>query len=101
MEKIAEAKLDTKYIDYVCVVSKTIYSDGNTCIYIEDEQGVQVGKATVNIPHLPKGEDEVFIRDSEENEGMLRAMQDLGIVGKVLDVVPCGYGKAYLVKLLV
>ena len=42
--------------------------------------GEQVGVATVNLPDVEAGRNEVFIKNYSENEGMLKALVAAGVV---------------------
>lgn len=46
---------------------------------VDWEDGSPVATMTVNIPELPLGENEYFIKDWSENEGMLDAILSCGL----------------------
>jgi hypothetical protein len=70
-----------KFKEWLCTVEKSAYGNGRTALVLRDAQdGGQVAVATVNLPGVTVGPDEVFIKDYSENEGMLAALEQAGIV---------------------
>ncbi len=64
-----------------CDVVLGRYSNGRLSIQLFDcFSGHPVGRATVNIPEYCLEEREVIIKDYAENEGMLEALVEAGIV---------------------
>ncbi len=64
-----------------CVVEKTQYSNGVTALILNDAHtGEEVTVATVNLPGVRCGKNEVFIKDYSENDGILEALQAAGVV---------------------
>jgi hypothetical protein len=53
----------------------------------------------VALEELP-GPGNIFIKDWNENAGILGALQQLGIVGPVIRTLPAGYVEAHEVALL-
>jgi len=71
-----------KFMSWDCNVTVTKYLNGNTALELWDEEG-PVATATVNMgDKLPK--DQAYIKDYSENEGMLEALADAGIVKEVI-----------------
>lgn len=79
---------------YECLVQVDTYSHNDrialTLIDANDPSDA-VATATVNIPDQPIGYNQVFIKEWSENQGITAALQQAGVIGRVLDVVPCGY----------
>ena len=91
---IKELVLNTKYGNYDCIINYTHYADGNKAITLVSETGAPIAKATVNMPEVEEqrlnvleamgeldNKDEfVYIKDYAENEGMLNALKDAGLI---------------------
>lgn len=92
--------INSAYINQDVVITKTTYPNGSTALVLKGVAGEQLAVATVALSELP-GEGNVFIKDWSENEGILKALQDAGVVGPVIRSVPTGFVTAQEVKLLV
>ena len=85
------------YKGWQCLVRPVLYPDGNPGLVLEDmHDGSKVATCTVNLPeqmieitdileedgyeYVATGATLVFIKDYSENEGMLRTLQEAGIV---------------------
>lgn len=88
-----------KYKQWDCEPIVGYYGNGNTAIQLIDKQDKSlVAVATINlIDGLP--ENQAFIKDYSENEGMLEALKDVGIVTKVIGNRRSGYITAPLCEL--
>lgn len=70
-----------KFKEWLCTVEKSAYGNGRPALVLRDAQdGGQVAVATVNLPGVSAGPDEVFIKDYSENEGMFAALEQAGVV---------------------
>jgi len=88
-----------KFKDWDCYVQKTKYFDGNTAlILLDQEDHVPVATATINHHSLDK--DEVAIKNYSENTGMLKALENAGIVQKTREINQ-GYVTIPVCKLLI
>ena len=67
---------------------------------LDAEDGIPFAVATVNLPDEPMEENEVAIKNHSENEGILWALQDAGIVGEVKREVQSGFVRIPIVELL-
>ena len=77
---------------YACEMQLNRYTNGNKCISLVDTRdGGPVATATVNIEGVELPANEVMIKDYSENKGMLRALQDSNVVGRIVDVIQSGY----------
>jgi hypothetical protein len=75
-----------------CVIEKLKYGNGRPAIILNDGRtGEQVAVATVNLPNVEAGRNEVFIKNYSENEGMLDALQAAGVVRETGDYVACDF----------
>jgi len=81
-------------------ISFAEYSNGRTAIQLVDDEG-PFAVATTNLPDVEMEDDEVAIKDYSENEGMLAALQQAGVVGDVVGVVEQGFAKIPVCKLLI
>ena len=91
--------LKTAHINETGVVRKATYPNGSTALVLSSRIGEPLGHATVALDELP-GAGNVFIKDWNENAGLLGALQQLGIVGPVIRTMPAGYVEAHEVALL-
>jgi hypothetical protein len=70
-----------RFKDWDCVVEKCHYGNGRPALVLNDARdGEQIAVGTVNLPDVPAGPNEVFIKDYSENEGMLAALEAAGVV---------------------
>lgn len=92
-----------KFIGYDCVVEFAKYGNGRTALRLvtNNEAREPVAVATVNLPHVPLGADEVFIKNWSENEGIKEALVVAGVIQDTGETVPTGYVEANVCKLLV
>lgn len=90
-----------KFLGVVCVVEFAEYNNGRTAIsLIEKKTGYPYSVATVNLPNVPLEKDEVIIKNYSENEGILDALINAGIVSKPIRKEYTGYVTADVCKLL-
>jgi hypothetical protein len=91
---------EVRFKEWLCTVEKATYGNGRTALILRDaEDGGQVAVATVNLPGVAAGPDEVFIKDYSENEGMFTALEQAGIVRATAENVahgPAGVVRARL-----
>ena len=85
-----------------CKVKRNSYMDNDRVALqlVDSTTGEPIAHATINIPHIPLEADEVIIKDYSENEGMLSALIEAGIVGEPLYYVPTGFVECPVCKLL-
>ena len=79
---------NTKHFNGLMVLSFGVYGDGSTAIKINAEDGEPMGKATVCIEqhgYVPP-EGFVVIKNFEENEGMLDALVDAGVIERPMEI---------------
>ena len=103
------------YKGWQCIVRPVLYSDGNPGLVLEDiDDGSAVATCTVNLPEqmvtlaesigygakldVPTDTLFVFIKDYSENEGMLKLLQEQGIVDDpvygMYGIPRCMYGSS-------
>jgi hypothetical protein len=92
------------FAGFECKAFRTAYRKGGaTAIYLDDaETGEPVATATVNMPGVldALGSDMALIKDYAENEGILKALVDAGIVEDTGRTVPVGYATARVVRIV-
>ena len=77
---------------YACEMQLSHYTNGNKAISLVDTRdGSAVATATVNLEGVELPANEVMIKDYSENKGMLHALQDSKVVGRIVDVMQSGY----------
>lgn len=74
-----------------CSVRTERYANGRPRISLICEDGSPMAIATVNIPEVEIPESTAFIKDYSENEGMVQALQEAGVIGIKLTEVSIGY----------
>ena len=76
----------------------TYQDNNNTALVLLDEDNELVSMATLNLGDV-LAEDEAYIKDYSENSGMLEALEEAGVVVKVIGSKPSGFILAPMVKL--
>lgn len=91
-----------KFKDWDCVVHFDHYTDnGRWAIYLTDaEDGEPITTATVNLPDEEIEPDQAFIKDYSENQGMLEALEKVGLVKRTGKMVRSGYVEIPIVTIL-
>lgn len=86
---------------YECYVNKAFYDNNRTALQLIDkESGLPVCIATVNVPETELQDDEVIIKDYSENQGVLKVLEDAGIV-KMTGITRTGMVPVAICKLLI
>jgi hypothetical protein len=94
--------MNVKFKEWNCVAVFEKYRNGRTAIQLMDaEDGSPIATATVNLPDFPLAEDRVAIKDYSENEGMLDALVEAGIVEELGLHAETGFVTVPICKLLV
>jgi hypothetical protein len=60
------------------------YNNGRLAILLTTKTGEIYAKVTTNLPEIPLGDNEILIKDYSENEGMMDAFVEEGLVEKVI-----------------
>ena len=82
--------ITVRFLDTDCTVQKRQYSNGRVALSLVDEEG-PVATATVNLPGVPLGKNQVLIKDYSENEGILDALVAAGVVKSTGQMVRSGF----------
>lgn len=89
-----------KFKNYVCDVNLGRYGNGRLAIQltsaVHDAKhdiylGSPIATATVNIPEATITENHIIIKEHSENEGMLKALQDAGLIGAPIAKIGSGF----------
>lgn len=92
------------FAGFECKAFRTTYqNDGATAIYLDDAgTGEPVATATVNVPGVSDAlnSNETLVKDYAENEGILKALVDAGIVEDTGRTVPVGYAMARVARIV-
>jgi hypothetical protein len=84
--------MQVKFKNWVCKMQIGCYSNKRVAIALIDAENYEpIATATVNLPEVKLKSDETIVKDYSENEGMLKALTDVGIVTKVVRRVRTGY----------
>ena len=88
-----------KFNNSLCDVEFHHYPHNNQTAILLTENGLPVAKATICVD-VEIGPDEVVIKDYSENEGMLEALVNAGIVTQTNKIVQSGFVNAPVAKLI-
>ncbi|WP_435008078.1 DUF4313 domain-containing protein [Tundrisphaera lichenicola] len=81
-----------RFRDWDCTVQKRQYDNGRPALQLVDaEDGSPIAKATVNLPDVPLGKNQVLIKSYAENEGLLEALTEAGVVKPTGQTVRSGF----------
>jgi hypothetical protein len=81
-----------RFKSWDCIVCKRQYDNGRPALQLIDaEDGSPIAAATVNLPDVPLGRNQVAIKSYSENEGMLDALVAAGVVKPTGQMVRSGY----------
>lgn len=72
-------------------------TDNTPALMLTTPEGEQIGVASVNLSEygMTPSADHVFIKDYSENEGLMNALVEAGVIGKPVRSVPCGWESAH------
>lgn len=86
--------MNVKFKGWNCKLEFGYYQNGSPAITLVDaEDGSPVAKATVNIPQYTSmlGDNQMFIKNYSENEGMLKTLVDAGVVIDTGNIIHFGH----------
>ena len=73
--------MQVKFKKWLCDIEFKQYGNGRTAIVLNDANDhSRIAVASVNMPETELEKNEICIKDYSENEGMLKALIDVGIV---------------------
>lgn len=79
-----------KFKEWTCEVRQAHYGNGRIALELYNHEG-SIAIATVNCPHVEIPSDCIVVKNYSENEGMLEALQEAGIVGGVVGHIHTGF----------
>lgn len=89
-----------RFRDWDCIVRKREYANGRPALVLVDaEDGSPIAAATVNLPDVTLGRNQVAIKDWSENEGLLKALTAAGVVKPTGQTVRSGFVEAPICEL--
>ena len=93
--------MNVKFQDWDCIATYAQYGNGRLAIILVDaEDSSPIATATVNLPDEDMTDDEVAIKDYSENEGMLAALLDSGLISKPVRLAFSGFVTVPICKFL-
>ena len=89
-----------RFLRWDCRVELRRYRNGHRSIHLVDKETDEpIACATLNIPWYPLDEDAVIIKDYSENQGMMDALREAGIIEPMGIQVSAGYAEAEVCRL--
>ncbi len=89
-----------KFKPYFVIAVPGRYANGRKAIRLLDsDDGSLVAVATVNVPDVELGDDEVLIKNYSENEGVLDSLVDAGLIDEAYGLAKTGFVVAHRCKL--
>ncbi len=89
------------FLNTRCRLQFSRYANGRLAIQLHDDRGEPFATATINVPTMPLAEDQVLIKDYGENEGLLMALEEAGVVRTTGVRCRLGYVQADVCHLLI
>lgn len=90
-----------RFQDLDCAVTFAQYSNGRVALLLHDADGDELAVATVNVPDVALGANEVLVKDYSENKGMLASLEEAGIVRRTDRTVQSGFVALPVCELLI
>lgn len=91
-----------KFLNYECKLKINRYTNKRVRLDLVDaHDGGHVATCTMNIPEARIPEGFVIIKDYSENEGMVKALMQAGVISKPVGIIPTGFVDGIVCKLLV
>lgn len=80
------------YGSAIVAVVRRWYMNGNVRLELSDDEGYPYAVASLNIPNIRLGEDEIVVKNYGENEGMLHFLLTHNIIEVTNREVHVGFG---------
>lgn len=81
-----------KFRDWVCDVQVLRYPNGRPALVLSDaETGEPIARATVNLPDEAQKPNHVFVKNCDENEGIMQALVEARIITPAHRIVSSGF----------
>ena len=68
------------FLNTPCHLQFGRYTNGRLAISLYDVDDKPFATATINVPAMPLAQNQVLIKDYDENEGLLEALDNAGLV---------------------
>ena len=92
--------MEVMFRGHRCMVMAGTYNTGGTALWLKDAvDGTKIATATVDALRLPANE--VVIKDYSENTGLLRVLEEAGIIELTGKWVRVGFSQCYVCRVLV
>jgi hypothetical protein len=89
-----------EFCGFTCSVEISMYPSGNISVTLNDvEDGCPVATATINTNVELPSKRHIVIKNYSENEGILEALEEAGIVRRTGGFVAAGFGQCPVVEL--
>jgi hypothetical protein len=88
-----------RFYNEECDILFGTYSSGRISISLMCSDGELMARATIDCPEIQLKKNEVIIKDYSENEGILSALVEYGVVVDTGKRVPVGYAEGVICKL--
>jgi hypothetical protein len=94
--------IKVRFKEWDCRLEVSRYSNGRLALLLVEDRkdGESVAVASVNLPFDYLGNNEVFIKDYSENEGMLNALNAAGIIEVTGERVWSGFAQVDKVRVI-
>ena len=89
------------FLNTPCQLGFGRYTNGRLAIQLYDTNGAPFATATINVPAMPLAQNQVLIKDYDENEGLLAALEGAGIVRTTGVRCRLGFVQADVCQLLI
>lgn len=96
----AKASPKVEFRQWTCELVFARYENDRIAIRLVSEDET-IAMATVNVPCCPLARDEILIKSYSENEGMLEALIDAGVVEPTGVICKVGQAEAHVCRLLI
>jgi hypothetical protein len=93
-------RLKTRFLDGEFTVEKMEYPNGRVALVLRSPEDGPV-KASVNLPEAQCPDGFVYIKDVDENEGMLDALVEAGVVESPLTYARSGFVHFPLCRIMI
>jgi hypothetical protein len=91
---------NVKFKKWDCYVKYAQYSNGRLAIQLEENGTYEpIAVATINIPECRLQINEVIIKNYSENEGMISALLEAGIITEFVRTVKHGFVESPIYKI--
>lgn len=96
--------MKVQFKHWTCTLELGVYANGRLAIILKDANAEAwdpspVAVATVNLPDIALASDFIFVKDWAQNEGMMEALVQAGLVKDIGLTTPSGHVQVPLARL--